>query len=58
MSWQSVATAFVVAAAVVYLVYKVLIASRPRIARKGPDVPVARLTRKGRKAPSCHDERS
>ncbi len=56
MSWQAVATAVVVAAAALYLVYKVAIASRPRTRRKGPDVPVSRLVRGKRAAPKCHGD--
>lgn len=60
MSWQAVATGLVVAAAIAYLVYKVLLASRPPRRRAGPDVPLGRLTRSARSRrgkrhpPSCH----
>jgi hypothetical protein len=54
MSAQGIATAFVVAAAVAYLVYKVFVASRPpKKRREGPDVPLERLTRR-KKRPGCH----
>ncbi|MBC7172566.1 MAG: hypothetical protein H5U40_09080 [Polyangiaceae bacterium] len=55
MSWQSVATALVIAAAVAYLVYKVFIASRPARRKDGPDVPIGRLMRGKRRPPSCHE---
>ncbi len=46
--WQWVATAIVVVLAVVYLVWKLVVAPRRGARRKGngPDVPVDRLTKK------------
>ena len=49
--WQWVATAVVVCGAVVYLVWKLVVAPRLGSRRKGggPDVPVERLTKKRRR---------
>lgn len=46
--WQWVATALVVGGAVLYLIWKLIVAPRLTAGRKGngPDVPVERLTKK------------
>lgn len=46
--WQWVATGLVVGGAVVYLVWKLIVAPRRGAGRKGngPDVPLDRLTKK------------
>jgi hypothetical protein len=56
MMWQEVATSLVVLAALAYIVFKMGFASRlgRRIVR--PDVPVSRLRKVRRIAPSCHDK--
>jgi len=48
-SWQAWTAALIVLAAVVYLVWKLGFASRPRQKKKGPDVPASRLVRRRRK---------
>lgn len=44
--WQWIATALVVSGAVFYLAWKLVLAPRRKSKRKGPDVPVDRLTRR------------